>query len=214
MGLILLSAGYALYHVIGRVDWLGELHILLDHKFFGFLDKSNEIIFRTLASALEPDEQKASFRLSPDKKGELTQSVFSNLSDDNHLFEALLKSGIFRRWIYYWIAIYGTAAFTLLTLVAFVQEWFGSSAYVKTVFTVNWILALGHLTFSIFLGQDLVQKTKNAVQHIVDQHSREIAAVLRETVHKSEVVLNLNDLKDGVESIEGDEEKEAEGDEE
>src|SRR5260221_4292146 len=37
---------FALIYFIGKINWLGDLHIPLDSKFFGFLAKSHDIIFR------------------------------------------------------------------------------------------------------------------------------------------------------------------------
>src|SRR5437868_9773856 len=93
--------------VIGKIDWLGDLHIKLDKKFFGFLEKSNETIFHTLLSVLGHGERKHFQNLTADKKGTIAQSIFSQLSDDdNYLFNKLMNSGIFQNWIWYWISIY------------------------------------------------------------------------------------------------------------
>ena len=116
--------------------------------------------------------------LSSEKKGMITQSIFSNLSDDNLLFERLLSSGIFRNWIWYWVSIYGTFAFTLLTLSSFIIAWIQSEFFSKTYFTVNWMLALFHLFVSFIMGKFLVRKTKKTVQLIVSSHELDIANVL------------------------------------
>jgi len=167
-----------LIYVIGKVDWLGELHIRLDRRFFGFLEKSNEIIFHTLITALEPHERERLLELSADRKGKITQAIFSHISDDKELFAKLLKSGIFRIWIWYWISIYGTFTFTLVSLASFIVAWIQRDFFSKPFFTVNWILALAHLFVSIFIGRFLIEKTKSMVQLIVEAHQFDIANAL------------------------------------
>ena len=53
--IFILAIFTGLIYIIGKINWLGDLHIQLDKRFFGFLEKSNEGIFRTLISALTPD---------------------------------------------------------------------------------------------------------------------------------------------------------------
>ncbi len=183
-GVFVLATYFGLVFVIGKVNWLGDLHITLDRRFFGFLEKSNETIFQTLISVLAPHERKQFHSLPADKKGTITQSIFTNLSDDNnYLFDKLMSSGIFHNWIWYWVTIYGTFTFTLLTLCSFVVVWIQDEVFSKPFFTFNWILALVHLFVSIMIGKFLVEKTRKTVQVIVDVHQMEIANVLITRIH-------------------------------
>src|SRR2546430_13751538 len=50
-------------------------HIWLDHKFFGFLKRSNDIIFGELIGALEPEERKEAVRMEPGKQEALALPV-------------------------------------------------------------------------------------------------------------------------------------------
>ena len=187
-GVFVIGTFFVLMYVIGKINWLGDLHIKLDQRLFGFLEKTNETIFRTLISALEPHEQERFYSFSPEKKGNITQSIFSKLSDDNHLFDRLLSTGIFRNWIWYWVSIYGTFTFTLLTLSSFVGAWIQSEFFSKPLFTITWVLALAHLFVSIFIGKFLVDKTKSAVQFIVDTHQLDIANALITRIQEAQEV--------------------------
>lgn len=175
----------SLMYVIGKIDWLGELHIKLDRQFFGFLEKSNETIFGSLISVLTEEERRLFQKLSVEKKGAIAQTIFSHLSDDNnYLFKKLMNSGIFQNWIWYWISIYGTFAFTMLTVSTFAAAWVELAFFSKTFFTLIWMLALTHLVVSILIGKFLVNKTKRTVQTIVDAHQMDITNVLIARVHE------------------------------
>jgi hypothetical protein len=183
-GLFIIIAFGSFLVVIGKVDWLGDLHIKLDKKFFGFLEQSNETIFHTLLSVLGKGERKHFQNLPADKKGTIAQSIFSQLSDDdNYLFNKLMNSGIFQNWIWYWISIYGTFAFTILTVSSFAAAWIKLAFFSKEFFAFFWGAALLHLFVSIFIGKFLVNKTKNTVQAIVDAHQMDIANVLVSRIH-------------------------------
>lgn len=169
---------FAFVAFIGKITWLGDLHIKLDDRFFGFLEKSNEVIFQTLISALEPNERSRFSRLPASKKGVITHSIFSNLSDDNHLFERLMNSGIFRNWIWYWVAIYGTFTFSLLTLSSFLLAWIEKGLFSKPFFAITWTFALLHVFVTVFIGKSLIEKTRKTVQFIVTSHRLDIANLL------------------------------------
>ena len=95
-----------------------------------------------------------------------------------------MNSGIFKNWIWYWISIYGTFAFTLLTVSSFAAAWRELASYSKVLFTLVWIMALTHLIVSIFIGKFLVGKTKKTVQAIVDAHEIDITNVLIARIHE------------------------------
>ena len=60
-----LTGAYALlFSRVNKISWLGDLHIWLDRKIFGFLSRSNEIIFRTMLFALRPAERDSAYELS------------------------------------------------------------------------------------------------------------------------------------------------------
>jgi hypothetical protein len=173
-------AGYVLLlRGIRRVHWIGELHIWLDRKFFGFLSRSNEIIFQTLLFALRPAERDQAYELSPHDRETMAETIFSKLASSNQLFPTLLRSGIFRLWIWYWVTNYGTAIFSLLVIVAFPLLFFGSLAFTKAAFAVFWAMALGHLFAGLWLGSRLLRMTKEVSEDIVKSYSQEIAAILR-----------------------------------
>lgn len=180
MGLV----AYGAFQSMRAIHWLGDIHIWLDGKFLGFLKKSNEIIFEELVHALEPEERLSAVNIEPGEKGSLAKSIFSQLAGHDELFGALLRSGIFRYWIWYWITLYGTFVFTLLTLESFAAVLIGLEMDVKTLFTTTWLFALVHLGLSLLLGYHLVRMTRRTVDSIVRSHKDEIATILRANISK------------------------------
>lgn len=164
---------------IGKISWLGELHVWLDNKFFGFLSKSNEIIFREISLALEPEERNRISNLKKNDRTRLAKSVFSQLAEDNKLFTGLLQSNIFRFWILYWIMLYGTFVFTILSTETFLSMLGGLDFTVKLLFTIFWSLSLGHLSASLILGHKLLKMTKKTVESIVHSYQKDIVSILK-----------------------------------
>ena len=164
----------------GRIAWLGEIHIWLDRTFFGFLGKSNEIIFDELIFALDAHERVAAGLVDPRRRGEMAHSIFSQLASDHAIFEDLLRSGIFRYWIWYWIMIYGTFAFILLTAWTLVGGAAGGDPNSREIFSACWMFSFLHLAATLVFGITLVRMTKRTVEGMVLSHGREIAAILRE----------------------------------
>jgi len=187
-GFTSLGLYFLLFYGVGKISWLGDLHVWLDKEFFGFLAKSNETIFQSLTYALDPDEQHAMRNFDPTKKDSIAQSIFSHLSNHDQLFQTLLSSGIFRLWIWYWILIYGTFTFTILSIITFLVVATGVDMYAMPVFTANWVLALTHLVFNLLLGFYLIRLTKQAVDNIVRFHHNEITSLLRENITKQETL--------------------------
>jgi hypothetical protein len=188
-----------LYFVVNRIRWLGDLHIWLDRRFFGFLEKSNEIIFQALLRVLESDDRSHVNDLRTEERNSLTHSIFSKLADNFHLFDRLMRSGIFRLWIWYWVVNYGTFTFTLLTIGSFsimtgmagIFGIFGAPGspgsdptVLKPIFTFCWIASLCHLATNIILGHILTRLTKNVAESIVVSYRPEITHMLREAVTK------------------------------
>lgn len=177
---------YGFYQGISKIDWLGELHIRLDRRLFGFLNRSNEIIYSELLASLEPDERPVARSLGPDVRGPLAKSIFSRLANDDKLFGQLLQSGIFRTWIWYWLMIYGTVFFTSLTVLAFAFVILSHGDLTKPLFAANWVLALLHLFACLILGRTLMHMTRKTVRAIVASHAGEIASMLRANIQNVE----------------------------
>lgn len=171
-----------LYFAIGKIHWLGELHVRLDKKFFGFLIKSNDVIYETLVSTLQNEDQLLFNNLTASKKTSLTKSIFHTLSEDSQLFDALLKSDIFRSWIHYWVTVYGSFTFLLLSLVSFLSAWLLADRGGKWFFGINWALAMFHLGVSSIMGRELVKKTGISVRQIVDMHKEKITRTLEQSL--------------------------------
>jgi hypothetical protein len=170
-----------LYTVVSRIHWLGEMHIWLDRRFFGFLEKSNDIIFQAVVRVLESDDQSAARDMGSEERYSMIQSLFSRLADNFHLFDELMESGIFRSWIWYWVLNYGTFTFSLLTLATFVAMLTGGGPLARTMFTVCWAGALAHLSVNIVLGNYLTRMTKKVSESIVLTYKPQITLMLRES---------------------------------
>lgn len=182
-GLMIAGLLAATFILIGKVYWLGDMHVRLDRMLFGFLPMSNDTIFLTLASSVTAEEQHLARELSAESKGAMTQSLFRNLANDRGVFNDLLDSDIFRAWIWYWMALYGTAVFSLLSVGSFLSAWFGGDEWGRILFALMWVLALVHLATSIGLGRYLLRRTRRVVEQIVAKHHDQIAQVLRIGLH-------------------------------
>ena len=181
--LVIVASLYSvLYYAAGKIHWLGELHIRLDKKFFGFLVKSNDVIYRTLVSTLHNDDQLRFHSLSESRKTSLTETIFSKLSEDSQLFDALLKSNIFSAWIKYWVTMYGSLTFLSLSFVSLIAGWFLSDTGGKVFFGIIWGLAMFHLIMSCILGRLLLKKTESSVQQMLETHKEEITLKLEESL--------------------------------
>ncbi len=164
---------------LGRVSWIGDLHVWLDRKFFGFLLRSNETIFRTLLSALPPGERDAAFALPAEARERMAETIFAKLAGNTHLFPTLLRSGIFQYWIWYWVTNYGTAIFSLLTILTFPFVLAGTGSAARGVFGAFWALAIVHLGMGLWLGNRILRMTREVSESIVSSKlkRREIPSV-------------------------------------
>jgi hypothetical protein len=165
--------------LVGKISWIADAHAFLDGHFFRLLEKSNIILFHGLVVTLDWQERDHVSEMEPEQKGALAGAVFNGLSKNNSLFTHLLRTGIFRLWIWYWIALYGTFVFTILTVESFSLVLRGVDQYAKTVFTVSWALALGHLLFGILLASRLLGMMSDVAGLLVRAHRTEIASLLR-----------------------------------
>ena len=180
---------WGIYWSTGRIHWLSEIHIWLDKILFGFLKKSNTIIFDGLIVALPPDEREMAVNIGTGEQGLLAQSIFSQLAKDSQLFATLLQSGIFRYWIWYWIMIYGTFLSSILTAGSFFNILLGSDPGGKTLFSIFWILAFLHLAATLLLGFFLLRMTKQTVDSMVISHQNEIESILRANIKRFQMTL-------------------------
>ncbi|MBI5021665.1 MAG: hypothetical protein HZB59_09525 [Ignavibacteriales bacterium] len=162
-----------------KIQWLGEFHIWLDNKLFRFLYKSNEIILRELLILLEPKERSVLDQLTSDKRTLIAQSVFAKLSEDQSIFADLLRRGIFRSWIWYWITMYGISIFLLLTVVSAIKIIFLPTIYSKVLFISIGSFAGLQIVLGLILGYNLIRVTKKIIREITDLHGIEIITLLR-----------------------------------
>ncbi len=180
--LVFLFAFGGIYYVVSKIHWLGELHIWLDRRFFGFLEKSNEIIFQAMVRVLESDDQSHARDLRSDERYSMIHSVFSRLAENFRLFDSLMESGIFRYWIWYWVMNYGTFTFSILTAGCFAAMLTGDDPSVRTLFTVCWSSALLHLAVNLILGHHLTGMTRKVSESIVLTYKPQITMMLRDSI--------------------------------
>jgi len=177
------------YWGTSKIQGLGEVHVWLDETLFGFLKKSNDIIFDGLLTVLRPEEQKVAVRITPDDQGAIAQSIFSKLSSDANVFQVLVRSGIFRYWIWYWITVYGTFVFSVLTTVSFIAVIGKIDPHINAIFSALWLLAFAHLGLTLLLGYLLIRMTKQVVWSIVFSHKNEVATILRTNIARFQTAL-------------------------
>ncbi len=171
-----------IYFIVSKINWLGELHIWLDQRFFGFLEKSNDIIFQAMVRVLESDDQSYAKDLGSDERYSMIHSVFSRLAENFRLFDSLMESGIFRAWIWYWVMNYGTFTFSLLTAGCFAAMLAGDDPSVRTLFTLCWSAALVHLAINLILGHYLTGMTRKVSESIALTYKPQITLMLRDSI--------------------------------
>jgi hypothetical protein len=171
---------------LNKMYWLSKLHMWLDRQLFGFLNRSNDTILLSLLSALKPEEQKLAARLEPTKKNSIGQSIFAALSNDPELSQRLLHSGIFPMWTWYWITIYGTLTFTILTVAAFFFVVASFDIYTNSLFSIYWVLAIVHVFLAVVIGFKLIRMSRATMKNIVESHRDQIAAMLEKNISQEE----------------------------
>ena len=154
----------------------------MDRRFFRLLDKSDLILFERLIIALDPEERKEASDLQTLRRESVAKSVFAGLADDNSLSNHLFHTGVFRLWIWYWIAMYGTFAFSLLTVESFSLLLRGVDQYARIAFEISWLSAVGHLLVGVILGYRLLGLMEHISRILVMSHRVEIATMLRKNL--------------------------------
>lgn len=165
-----------------KIDWLGEFHTWIDNKLFKFLYRSNQIILRELLTLLDPSERVILDRFTADRRTMIAQSVFSKLADDESIFADLLKRGIFRSWIWYWITMYGISIFSILTTAAAIKMAVAPTVYAQVFFVSLATILVLQLLLGLILGKNLIRVTKTIIHEITDSHKDEIISLLRSEI--------------------------------
>jgi len=167
---------------VEKVQWISKLNVWLDRKFFRILDRSNTILFNTVFESVGSE-----FRPSPEliddrNKHSFTQNIFRRLATEDHIFQYLLDSNVFRLWIWYWILLYGSFTFTLLTACLFASVTFTLTPAIKLIFASVWVSALLHIGLGFFLGKQLIHLTQSTASTILSSYRNDIAAMLKESL--------------------------------
>jgi hypothetical protein len=179
--LFALCAANVLYIAIRGVDkihWLGELHVWMDKKLFRFLLRSNEIIFVEFVFLLSPDERAAFVNRPRAERSTIVQSLLSHLADDPTILQNLLRRGMFRAWIWYWINLHGIFVFLLLTLAAAARYLLDPNLYARSFLIAVGAVAVIHLLASLLSGYYIVVVTRRIVREMIHFHRPAIISFL------------------------------------
>jgi len=170
---------------LNKVSWLGEFHIWLDQKFFRFLFRSNEIILRELLLVLDTRERAIIDSLVASEKTAIARSIFANLAENHNIFANLLRKGIFRSWILYWILIYGVFVFVIMFIAALTKSLIEPSAYGHAFFIAVATIGTVHIFLTILQGMNILFTTRRLIRELIEFNHDEILSLLREQIKKS-----------------------------
>lgn len=178
IGLTALNVIYITIRGVDKIHWLGELHVWMDEKLFRFLVRSNDIIFVEFIFLLGPEERTAFVHRPSSERSKLIQSLLSRLADDPTILHNLLRRGMFRAWIWYWINLHGIFVFFVLTIAAGVRYWVE-----PTIFSRSFLVAIGavgalHLLASFLTGYVIVAVTRRIVREMIHFHRPAIISFL------------------------------------
>ena len=182
IGVVIRDLLYLLVKGVNRIGWLGRLHLWLDEKIFGFSTRSNRIIFREFVVLLEPGERQRFDSLPDDRKNAIAEAIIASLAEDQSIFESLMQRGIFRSWIWYWIAIYGVLVFGLLTVVALAKMIMVPTMYTHALFTSIGVVAGIHLIVCVMFGVNVIHVTRHITRELGRYFQSEIVTLLRRQV--------------------------------
>jgi ABC-type multidrug transport system fused ATPase/permease subunit len=175
---IIAAGGYMVQHAVIP----GGIHIAIDQKLFGSLDRSNQIIFDSLLKALAPSEEAEARTIPPKLKVRMTENIFSELANDPYLFTGMVRSNLFRFWNWYWILIYACMIFIVTSVASFVALLMSDSSFVLAMFFFNTILAAGSVAGTIYLGSLLQRRSRETVNSLVGDRREKIADMIRDHI--------------------------------
>jgi hypothetical protein len=178
VGLSAINVLYLIIRGVDRIHWLGELHVWMDRRLFRFLVRSNDIIFVEFIYLLGPDERAAFIHRTGSERTTIVQSLLSHLADDPTILRNLLRRGMFRAWIWYWINLHGIFVFTLLTLAAAVRFGLDPNLYSRSFLIAIGSVAALHLLASLLTGSYIVVVTKRIVREMIHFHRPAIISFL------------------------------------
>lgn len=170
---------------LDRISWLGEFHIWLDQKLFRFLFRSNEIILRELLLVLDTRERAIIDSLVASEKTAIARSIFANLAENHSIFANLLRRGIFRSWILYWILIYGVFTFVVVFIAALTKSLIVPSAYGHAFFISVVTIGTFHVLLTILQGMNILFTTRRLIRELIEFNHDEILSLLRQQLKKS-----------------------------
>ncbi len=165
---------------VNRIDWLGKLHLWIDRRLFGFAARSNKIIFNGFIVLLDPPERTRMEQLPDQRKNAIADTVISKLAEDQSIFESLMQRGMFRSWIWYWIAIYGVMVFVLLSSFSLTKMLMVPTIYTKALFISIASVTVLHLVACMVFGYNIILVTKKITREFGQYFRTEIVAILRE----------------------------------
>lgn len=173
-----------------KICWIGKFNAWLDKKFWGILGQSNGVLSHTILQSIGfPAAHAASFFDANDKDS-ATQNIFRKLAGEDNIFQFLLDTNIFRLWMLYWMFLYGSLTFSILTVGFFLSFLLTMAPITRMCFVTSWILALFHIALGFLLGKYLVRMTRSTARIIASSYANEIVGMLGTSAVQTHQYLN------------------------
>lgn len=175
---VIAAGGYLVQNMIMPAG----MHIWIDEKLFGSLNRSNTVIFEALLLALSPAEIGEARKIPPKLKVKMTENIFAKLANDPQVFVGMVQSNLFRFWNIYWMLIYASVMFVLTSITSFAGLLLSDGTFVMGLFFLNTIAAAGCIAATIYLGSLLMRRSREIVGMIVDDRRDVIADMIRDHI--------------------------------
>ena len=158
-----------IYLALRRMPDVSRVNAWFDRRLFGLLDSSDAIMKRTILNAADaPGAESAGDRNA------LAELVVGRLSEHDQIYRSLFESGIFTRWAWYWISMYGAITFSALVIVTFCTLAPGLTPELRPVFPWYLGAALGLIALTLLLGRRLERMTRTTAETIASTYRADI----------------------------------------
>jgi hypothetical protein len=158
-----------------QIPHVSRVNAWFDKRLFGLMETSDTILKNSiLAAATGADPVRSSDRSA------LAECIVRRLSEHDQIYRTLLESGIFPLWAWYWIAMYGSIAFSALVVLAFCTIAPGLSPDLRILFPWYLAFALGHITVTLIIGRRIERLTRKAAETIASSYRADIETIIRD----------------------------------
>lgn len=158
-----------------RIPDVARVNAWFDKRLFGLLETSDTIMKNSILDAAADARS-----LAPSDRSAMAEHIVRRLSEHDQIYRALFESGIFTLWAWYWIAMYGSIAFSGLVIIAFCTIVPGLSPDLRLLFPWCLASALGHIAATILIGRLLERMTRGSAQTIASTYRSDIESIIRE----------------------------------